>query len=469
MIMRIGVSQVCKAWKDVFDSTKKEWTAFCITRPISDCACLRNILSGAAKITRLQLMFDSANPPAHPEQVSAILESQTSLVSLALINPGTCFQHAVASLPRDLCDLHLESISDLETTFAEAIATRLTQLKSVHVADAPGFTDEALNALVTSTTENRLECISISSCRSIRGACMHSIARNCKHLQSIKIARCRVLTVLLEPIAELATLKEISLVSCGRTDSAPSVELVRQAGGKLRSLVLFDTGPLYNEGLNKIALAQPMLTRLVLGACNAVTEDAFSAAIATLPHLTHLSMSGCNLLSDGALSSIASHLPSLRHLLLTECSNISDAGLFAMEQCTNLTHLTLHPMENVTCAGLKTLCDYCDSLEYLCLVKCPAATASTITSMLACCLNIKVKNRFGACGYVCIRESCGHVLLPDCMAKNMYCVCIENMHVEERYWHTIFEIKWCVCACVCCEYVYVCVYIYIHIFVHVTM
>jgi len=110
---------------------------------------------------------------------------------------------------------------------------------------------------------------------------------------------------------------------------------------------------------------------LILGPCSHLTEVLVSAVVAKLPHLTHLALSGCTLLSDGALVCVAEGLPNLKKLLLTDSAGFGDAGILALESCSQLQQLSLHPVNQATPAGLIALCDYCDALEYLLLAHCP--------------------------------------------------------------------------------------------------
>jgi hypothetical protein len=50
----------------------------------------------------------------------------------------------------------------------------------------------------------------------------------------------------------------------------------------------------------------------------------------------------------------------------------------ALEGCTQLQALSLHPVSGATAAGLIGLCDYCDSLESLMLAHCPRVSEQVI-------------------------------------------------------------------------------------------
>ncbi len=50
----------------------------------------------------------------------------------------------------------------------------------------------------------------------------------------------------------------------------------------------------------------------------------------------------------------------------------------ALEACTQLQELSLHPVSGATPAGLIALCDYCDSLESLLLAHCPRVNEHVI-------------------------------------------------------------------------------------------
>lgn len=112
-------------------------------------------------------------------------------------------------------------------------------------------------------------------------------------------------------------------------------------------------------------------------------QDYLATAVAKLPELTCLSLAGASLLSDSILCVIAESLPNLRELLLTETDGFTDAGIYALENCTQLRQLALHPVRSVTAAGLMVLCDYCDQLEQLLLGECPAATEDVCSRPLA--------------------------------------------------------------------------------------
>jgi hypothetical protein len=231
--------------------------------------------------------------------------------------------------------------------------------------------------------------LALSGCRSMRGAVLRELCNHCTALKVLHFSRSPIRAVHLEATSKLTQLEVLSVTSCARTDTTPMLNVARNCRS-LKALVLFDVGPLQDDALQRVVEAQPFLTTLILGPCSHLTEVFVSGIVAKLPALTHLALSGCSLLSDGALLCIAEGLPNLKYLLLTESAGFGDAGIFALECCTQLEQLSLHPVNNATSAGLIALCDYCDSLEYLLLAHCPPVGEDVILQMLRCCMRLKV-------------------------------------------------------------------------------
>jgi len=158
----------------------------------------------------------------------------------------------------------------------------------------------------------------------------------------------------------------------------------------LIKVALSDIGPLHDAPVLRAIDGCANLTSLVLAPCPYLTETFLSIAVMGLPHLLRLALSGCTQVSDGTLSLLAAHLPSIEELVLTESNGFTDTGLFALEGCSRLKQLSLHPLEKVTAVGLEALCDQCDALEGLLLAHCPAASMSVLEQVLACCLHLRV-------------------------------------------------------------------------------
>lgn len=379
--------QVCKMWRSAFALTKSYWTEFTVTRPIKDVARLRHLLHEATGLGQLSLLLEDSVAVENLDQVEPLLQAQTSLKSLLLVNPGKALNMLTHSVPENLEQLRIDIVPGLDVVSWSTIAGRLKSLKSLSISDAPAFSDEHLQVLALGL-KSTLTDLSITGCRNLRGLSSAAICQGCVSLKSIHLSRSPVNAVVMDSITRLTGLQVLSVTSSGRTESALVLDVARNCRA-LKELVLFDVGPLQEEGLARV-VEQHQLTGLTLGPCNLITEDYLSVAVAKLPNLTKLSLASCSLVSDTGLCTIADSLPHLEDLLLTDTEGFSDAGIFALENCTQLKRLTLHPCRNVTSAGLMVLCDYCDSLEKLLLAECPAATEDTIINMLKCCMHLEV-------------------------------------------------------------------------------
>jgi hypothetical protein len=73
----------------------------------------------------------------------------------------------------------------------------------------------------------------------------------------------------------------------------------------------------------------------------------------------------------------------LNHVALNHVAQ----GLVALEACTQLQELSLHPVSGATSAGLIALCDYCDSLESLLLAHCPRVSEHVILQVWCACVS----------------------------------------------------------------------------------
>ena len=379
--------QVCKCWRECFANTKVNWDFFSITQPIHDLSILSNVLAGTHRIRSLQLVFEQGASVQAPQALRTLLSSLSQLEHLSLIAPGAALQVSnLASLSTSLTHLRVENAAGFDAGVSQALAMHLPVLRSLHLLDTPNVGDEGVAAWRWKTT---LEELVLSGCRMLRGSSLGDLCSHCTSLKALHFARCPLRAMHMEATSSLTQLELLSVSSCARSDTTPVLNVARNCYN-LKALLLFDVGPLHDDGLQRVLEAQPNLTSLILGPCPHLTEVLVSAIVAKLPNLTQLALSGCSLLSDGALLCIAEGLPNLKHLLLTESAGFGDAGIFALEGCTQLLELSLHPLNHATPAGLVDLCDYCDSLEYLLLAHCPPVGEDVISKMLACCMRLKV-------------------------------------------------------------------------------
>ena len=267
---------------------------------------------------------------------------------------------------------------------------QLPALRSLHLTDACGLTDEGLAGLA-GRLGSSLTDLSLLGCRNLRGVALRDIATACPRLRSLAISRSTVQAIAFEPVSRLEGLESLSVAACARTDYTPVLNLLAACPRTpLRAVALSDVGPLHDAPVLRAIDGCANLTSLVLAPCPYLTETFLSLAVMRLPHLLRLALSGCTQVSDGTLSLLAAHLPSIEELVLTESGGFTDTGLFALEGCSRLKQLSLHPLEKVTAVGLEALCDQCDALEGLLLAHCPAASMSVLEQVQACCLHLRV-------------------------------------------------------------------------------
>ena len=379
--------QVCKCWRDCFRQAKVNWDSFSITQPVHDLSKLGNVLGGAYRIRSLHLLFEHGGRVQSPQALRTLLEPLSRLQNLALAAPGQVLQAPnLSTLPMSVTHLRIEASPELDLGMSVTLASRLPALRSLHLLDTPNFSDEAAVAWRWGTN---LEELALSGCRSLRGSAIRDMCTQCTALKILHFSRSPVRALHMEATSKLTQLEILSVSSCARTDTTPILGVARNCCN-LKSLHLFDVGPLHDDALQRVVEAQPNLSSLILGPCPHLTEVFVSAIVAKLPNLTHLALSGCSLLSDGALLCVAEGLPNLKHLLLTESAGFSDAGILALEGLTQLLELSLHPVHQATAGGLLALCDVCDSLEYLMLAHCPPVGEDVILQMLRCCMRLKV-------------------------------------------------------------------------------
>lgn len=380
--------QVCKCWRDCFLNTKVNWDTFSVTQPVHSLCKLGNVLEGAYRLRSLHLVFEPGGGHIEsPQALRTLLGALSRLEDLSLAAPGLSLQASnLSSMPTSITTLRIDGSPELGVGVSRTLAARLPALRSLHLLDTPNFSDEALMAWRWKTS---LEELALSGCRSLRGSAVRDMCTHCTGLKALHFSRSPVRALHMEATSTLTQLEILSISSCTRADTTPVLGVVRNCRN-LKSLQLFDVGPLHDDGLQRVLEAQPYLTSLILGQCPHLTEVLIAAIVAKLPHLTRLALSGCSLLTDGALICVAEGLPNLKHLLLTESAGFSDAGILALEGLTQLQELSLHPLHQASAGGLFALCDCCDQLEYLLLAHCPPVGEDEILQMLRCCMRLRM-------------------------------------------------------------------------------
>lgn len=115
--------------------------------------------------------------------------------------------------------------------------------------------------------------------------------------------------------------------------------------------------------------------------CRGVTDDLIAKSCRVCPVLKRLCLSGCTAVTNISLICLSMECPKLQTLDLFGCSELSDTGLISIaESCSSLTSINLGWCSKISDRGIMALAAAC-SLEDLDIGGCPSLTDKAIISI----------------------------------------------------------------------------------------
>ncbi|GAB4856281.1 hypothetical protein Ancab_014209 [Ancistrocladus abbreviatus] len=303
---------------------------------------------------------------------------------------------------------HRRNLKPLRYEHLASVLRRYPGVQQLDLTRCPRITDQSLS-VISSSCSDRLLKIDLSRSKFFSSNGLRNLVAGCrnlvemdlsngtelrdsaavaiaeaKNLERLWLGRCKLVTDI--GIGCIAVgcrkLRLISLKWClGVGDLG--VGLIAIKCKEIRSLDL-SYSPITNKCLPAI-LKLRYLEDLVLEGCFGIDDDNLSILKQGSKSLKILNISSCQNVSHVGLSSLTSVIGCLQQLILAYGSPVTRALADSLQSLSKLQSIKIDGCL-VTCAGLKAIADWCESLMELSLSKC-----SGVTDEGLCCLVMKLK------------------------------------------------------------------------------
>ncbi|ETW05309.1 hypothetical protein H310_04262 [Aphanomyces invadans] len=310
--------------------------------------------------------------------------------------------HACFTKCPRLTTLVLDEVAGLPTAAYKTIGHLCLCLEHLHLAKSHDVTDDLLR--VMSSAFPNLKTLDFSHCQDITDAGLACVLKKTPRLVSVSVAGCPYLTE--RALTQLAS-------TCGRT---------------LQSLNVSDLAKTTDNVVASLALAKPIVLRVLrLRNARQLTDAAFEAlvhppqtftqAVAVAYTIDKLDLTGCDGLTGLALSWIAAGCPVLRSLNLTGCSRINDKGFRALQGCAHLQKLRLANCPLITDAAVVPVLAATRRHPWatIAFLQCPGISSATIAAIGDHCRHVTslvlsdIDPNVPSCNWERICKRCTHL------------------------------------------------------------
>ena len=340
----MGLSSSVRAWRSPL--REANWALVCRTNSARiDDEAVHSICTACPALTALDLSSTMISDAALYE----IARSCPRLQRLSLQRNGSGGKHfsdaalsAVAAGCTELRSLHLGNLLLASNLLVSPWAVSLT---SLNLTGSAWLSDSAVRRLAACAS---LQELWLSTCSGLRDGGLAAIASSCLRLRLVDVSNCRrVSDEGVCCVAALPLLSHLELAGCAGAADSPLLALARrEAGRRLAYLGLSSRNghsAISEEGLVSLAPACASLTHLNLASCSAaVTDRALSAVSAHAPRLRVLDLSRCDECTAEGLIEVCRRCPLLERLHLEGCDALTPAAGAAVASLSRLRYLGTH-------------------------------------------------------------------------------------------------------------------------------
>ena len=230
----------------------------------------------------------------------------------------------------DITAINLEGGDKITDVGVHSISERKWELKILILDNVFQLSENALQALIKSTSNNLLT-LSLSGCLGINGVGFAIIGEHCTSLKSLKLSGCRqIIPWALRKIFEgCSHLENIDLSYCSLITDQELV-ILGDTCKELKFLNLKECREVSDVGVLSLGQGCSRMQNFNVarsGLTSRITDISLMALGEHCNCLSSLNIAGCEMITDAGLSWLAKGCKELEILNISNCSKITNGGI----------------------------------------------------------------------------------------------------------------------------------------------
>ncbi|KAM1353337.1 hypothetical protein FF1_033036 [Malus domestica] len=328
---------------------------------------LPRVLRRYPNVTHVDLTLCPRVPDASLAAVSNACRSTLRSIDLSRSNcfSGTGLLSLTANC-KNLVEINLSNATELRDSAAAALA-EAKNLEKLWLGRCKMITDMGVGCIAVGCKKLRL--INLKWCLRVTDLGVGLLAVKCKDLQSLDLSYLPITDKCLPSIFELQYLEDLVLEGCFGIDD-DSLSTFKHGCKSLKKLEISSCQNISHVGLSALAsCSEGCLEQLVLSYGSPVTL-ALADSLEKLPTLQSIKLDGC-LVTCAGLKSIGNWCVSLRELSLSKCVEVTDEGLSSiLKKHKDLRKLDITCCRKITYASIAQISESCTALTSLKMESC---------------------------------------------------------------------------------------------------
>ncbi|GAB4833255.1 F-box/LRR-repeat protein 3 [Ancistrocladus abbreviatus] len=266
---------------------------------------------------------------------------------------------------KNLVELDLSNGTELRDSAAAAIA-EAGSLERLWLGRCKLITDIGIGCIAVGCRKLRL--ISLKWCLGVGDLGVGLIAVKCKEIRSLDLSYLPITNKCLPAILKLQNLEDLVLEGCFGIDD-DSLAALKQGSKSLKTLDMSSCQNVSHVGLSSLTSGTGCLQQLILAYGSPVTH-ALADSLQRLSKLQSIKLDGC-LVTCAGLKAIGSWCESLRELSLSKCYGVTDEGLSCLvTKLKELRKLDITCCRKITDVAIAHITSSCTSLTCLRMESC---------------------------------------------------------------------------------------------------
>jgi len=261
------------------------------------------------------------------------------------------------------------------------IARECKRLRAMNLARCSRVTDEGARSIAAIAN---LEELTLTECMALTDKAMEHISAGCPRLRTLKASSCTNLgSGALMAIAKgCKSIETLDLSYLHNMRDAAVVYLSEQCASSLRTLVLGHCPGLTDKSIAQVGQSCRQLQHLDISVCSKITDESINEIAKGCHELKELNLAVCEKVTDAAICAVAQHCADLEALNVSCCDKITDEAIVALTKCAGLQRLNIYSCKQVTDTGIKELSTKCKRLRHLDLFWCEGIKEEAIETIM---------------------------------------------------------------------------------------